>query len=40
MDGAEIYRYLDYRKFLADWFREKKEANPLFSHRAFARKAG
>lgn len=40
MDGTEIYRYLDYRKFLADWFREKKEVNPLFSHRAFARKAG
>jgi uncharacterized protein (TIGR02147 family) len=34
------YDYLDYRRYLADWFAKKKEANPNFSHRLFARKAG
>jgi len=34
------YDYLDYRRFLADWFAAKKKANPRFSHRLFARKAG
>lgn len=34
------YDYLDYRRYLADWFQAKKVANPRFSHRLFARKAG
>jgi len=34
------YDYLDYRRYLSEWFRAKKEANPRFSHRLFARKAG
>lgn len=34
------YDYLDYRRYLGDWFRAKKEANPRFSHRLFARRAG
>jgi uncharacterized protein (TIGR02147 family) len=33
------YDYLDYRRYLAEWFRAKKDANPRFSHRAFARRA-
>jgi uncharacterized protein (TIGR02147 family) len=33
------YDYLDHRQFLADWFAAKKEANPRFSHRLFARLA-
>jgi len=35
-----IYTYLDYRKFLRDWFDTRKAANPRYSHRLFARKAG
>ena len=34
------YEYLAYRRYLADWFKAKKEANPRFSHRLFARLAG
>lgn len=33
------YDYLDHRRFLAEWFRAKKESNPRFSHRMFARRA-
>lgn len=33
------YDYLDYRRYLHEWFRAKKEANPRFSHRVFARRA-
>ncbi|HUI92232.1 MAG TPA: TIGR02147 family protein [Chitinivibrionales bacterium] len=36
----EIYEYLDYRRFLADFFDAKKRINPLYSYRVFARKAG
>lgn len=39
-DGPDIYGYLDYRRFLRDWFEAKKTANPRFSHRVFARMAG
>lgn len=38
--GVNLFDYLDYRKFLADYFRHGKEMNPHFSHRLFARKAG
>lgn len=34
------YDYLNFRLYLADWFAAKKEANPRFSHRLFARLAG
>jgi len=40
MAPPDIYAYLDYRAYLRDWFTAKKEANPRFSHRLFARKAG
>jgi uncharacterized protein (TIGR02147 family) len=36
----EIYEYLDYRKFLSDFYDTKKRLNPLYSYRVFARKAG
>lgn len=38
--SPDLFQYLDYRRFLADWFAARKAANPRFSHRAFARKAG
>ena len=40
MPAPDLYAYLDFRAFLADWFEARKAANPRFSHRAFARKAG
>ena len=36
----QVHRYLDFRKFLGDWFTAKKQLNPKFSHRMFARLAG
>ncbi len=38
--GPDVFRYLDYRLYLRDWFDAKKAANPRFSHRLFARLAG
>jgi len=35
-----IHGYLDYRRFLRDWFDAKKRDNPRFSYRGFARRAG
>jgi uncharacterized protein (TIGR02147 family) len=35
-----IFGYTDYRDFIRDYFREKKQNNPAFSHRSFARQAG
>ncbi len=40
MATPDIYAYLDYRKYLGDWFDGMKQAYPRYSHRAFARKAG
>lgn len=39
MDTPDIYAYLDYRAFLSAWFDARKEQNPRFSHRLFARLA-
>lgn len=36
----KIYKYLDYRQFLADYYNEKKSTTRYFSHRHFAGKAG
>ena len=36
----DLYTYLDYRKYLRDWFDARKGGNPRFSHRGFARRAG
>jgi uncharacterized protein (TIGR02147 family) len=38
--APDLYAYLDFRRFLADWFVARKAANPRYSHRLFARKAG
>lgn len=37
--GVKVYAYLDYRRFLEDWFRAAKAGNGRFSHRMFARLA-
>lgn len=39
-DAPVVYDYLDFRAYLAAWFSAKKAANPRFSHRMFARRAG
>jgi uncharacterized protein (TIGR02147 family) len=36
----DIYQYTDYRKFLQDYFVERKTQSSTFSHQFFARKAG
>lgn len=36
---VNIYQYLCYREFLRDYYQCKKNQNPSFSYRAFARKA-
>lgn len=38
--AVDVFTYLDYRRFLDDWFRAAKDGNPRFSHRMFARMAG
>ena len=35
-----VFAYLDYRRFLSDWYDAKKKVNPRFSHRAFVRRTG
>lgn len=35
-----IYEYTDYKKYLADWFIDKKRLRPSFSYNLFAQKAG
>ena len=37
---ANVFTYLDYRKFLKDCFDELKESRSTFSHRSFAKSAG
>lgn len=36
----DIFKYTDYRKFLSDWYHEKKDANPSFSYRLIAGQVG
>jgi len=38
--ALDIYSYTDYRAYLADYYAKRKEAEPWFSYRMFARKAG
>ena len=38
--APEIYTYLDYRKFLADWFAHQKATRKNYSHRAFVKRTG
>jgi uncharacterized protein (TIGR02147 family) len=35
-----VFAFLDYRAYLKAWFDAKQAANPRYSHRAFARRAG
>jgi uncharacterized protein (TIGR02147 family) len=37
---TSVFEYTDYRKYLSDWFAEKKRLRPSFSYTLFARKAG
>src|SRR5258706_2599512 len=39
-DKPDIYTYTDYRKFLADYYREQKARDPKFSNRYFSQKIG
>lgn len=39
-DRPDLFAHLSYRDYLAAWFEWKKETNPRFSHRLFARLAG
>ncbi|MDB5051879.1 MAG: hypothetical protein JWO30_4950 [Fibrobacteres bacterium] len=36
----DIFNYTDYRKYLADYYREQKAGNPKFSHRYFSLRVG
>ncbi len=36
----EIFKYINYRKYLADYYQEKKRSTKHFSHRYFAARAG
>ncbi len=38
--ALDVYRYLDYRRLLADYYRHKKSEGRGFSYRSFARRAG
>ncbi len=38
MNMKSIFEYIDYRKFLADYYQTKKESSSYFSYRYFARK--
>src|SRR4051812_47778282 len=38
--SLNLFEYLDYRKFLADYCAHKKNLNQVFSNRLFCRKAG
>jgi uncharacterized protein (TIGR02147 family) len=35
-----VFEYTDYRKYLTEWFEEKKKTQPSFSYASFAQKAG
>ncbi len=40
LPSPDVFRYLDFRRYMSDWFRWKKLKNPRFSHRMVARMAG
>jgi len=40
MKTLDIFTYLDYRKYLADYYSLCKSQDPAFSHRSFLKKAG
>lgn len=40
IEEPDLFRYLDYRRYLQDWFNWRKARNARFSHRAFMQRAG
>lgn len=40
MEKPDLYRYLDFRAYLRDWFAHRCHIDPKFSRRQFARLAG
>lgn len=36
----DVFRYLDYRKFLGEYYKKRKQESRVFSYRAFARRCG
>ncbi|MFK8004651.1 MAG: TIGR02147 family protein, partial [Polyangiales bacterium] len=36
----DVFRYLDYRKFLGEFYKKRKQESRAFSYRAFARRCG
>ena len=40
MKAPDIFNFLDYRIYLAEWFQWKKQDSPRFSHRGFVRRVG
>ncbi|MEZ4241655.1 MAG: TIGR02147 family protein [Myxococcota bacterium] len=36
----EVFAYVSYRRYLADWYAARKQADSRFSHRLFARRSG
>lgn len=39
MSSLEVYSYLDYREFCRDFYTQKKQEDPKFSYRKFAKRA-
>jgi uncharacterized protein (TIGR02147 family) len=39
-DVPDVFAYLDYRRFLGDYYRRRKKTSRTFSFRSFARRAG
>jgi uncharacterized protein (TIGR02147 family) len=40
MSAPKVFAYLDYRAFLTDWFKARKEAEPTYSYARFALDGG
>ena len=36
----DLFEYINYRRYLADYYRSRKEELPAFSYRYFCNKAG
>ena len=36
----DVFRYLDYRKFLGEFYKKRKQESRVFSYRSFARRCG
>src|SRR3989339_1826407 len=38
--SISVFHYTDFRRYLTDFYENEKKANPSFSYRAFAQRAG